>query len=243
MATGRRDLRRHCLSSADSEVPFTWISDRGERLLQSAQQVSSAQPLRPEQTFYFLKLSGSDTMPQPLASLAREVAELLQRTGNRVVFAESCTAGLVSATLGRVPGISDFHCGSAVVYRLDTKAKWLGISEALLKDPGPVSSEVAEAMARGVLGKTPEANLAASITGHLGPNAPDGQDGLVYIAIVERGASVSDITTFRRILPNEITCLTETGAESLREWRQWKAAELVLTFTRDHLARLGGTGS
>lgn len=185
-------------------------------------------------------------MPQPLASLVQDVAELLRKTKSRIVFAESCTAGLVSAVMGRVPGISEFHCGSAVVYRLDTKTRWLDVSDEMLIDPGPVSSVVAEAMARGALEKTPEAQMSAVITGHLGPNAPEAQDGLVYVGIGHRRESVEalplawvepiDVKTFRRELPKTITCLTDTGAESLREWRQWKATELVLTLVRDHLA-------
>ncbi len=46
------------------------------------------------------------------------VAELhteLQRTGHVIVFAESCTAGMIAATLGRIPGISEWLAGSAVV--------------------------------------------------------------------------------------------------------------------------------
>ncbi len=175
-------------------------------------------------------------MTQPLMPLVRQIADLLKRTNTRIVFAESCTAGLVSATLGRVPGISEFHCGSAVVYRLDTKTRWLGISEAMLSDPGPVSDEVAKAMALGVLERTPEANLAASITGHLGPNAPADQDGLVYIGIARRTSAGVSVQTFRWELSTEITDLDNTGAESLREWRQWKAAELVLNCVRDELA-------
>ena len=179
-------------------------------------------------------------MPQPLTSLARHVADLLTRTNTRVVFAESCTAGLVSATLARVPGISAFHCGSAVVYRLDTKTRWLGISAAMLVDPGPVSDEVARSMAVGVLEWTPEARMSAAITGHLGPNAPAGQDGLVFIGIARRTTDGIDVQSFRRVLPDTITDLPEAGAESLREWRQWKAAELVLSSVRDELTRQSG---
>ena len=174
-------------------------------------------------------------MTQPLTSLARQIADLLKTNNTRIVFAESCTAGLVSATLGRIPGISEFHCGSAVVYRLDTKSRWLGVSEAMLRDPGPVSAEVATAMAAGVLERTPEATLAAAITGHLGPNAPADQDGLVFIGIARRSPSGISVETFRRQLAAEIADPHDAGAESIREWRQWKAAELVLICVRETL--------
>ena len=44
-----------------------------------------------------------------LAKQAALVARLLKDKGIRVVFAESCTAGLASASLATQPGISEFH--------------------------------------------------------------------------------------------------------------------------------------
>lgn len=175
-------------------------------------------------------------MPQPLADLVQDVADLLSYFKARIVFAESCTAGLVSASLARVAGISDFHCGSAVVYRYETKTQWLGVSKAMLIDPGPVSEEVARAMAVGVLERTSEAELAAAITGHLGPNAPHSQDGLIYIGIATKTAKEPEVAVFRHVLPAEMIGLAEARAASLREWRQWKAVEHVLTHVRDCLA-------
>jgi len=117
---------------------------------------------------------------------AERLAALLQQQQQNIVLAESCTGGLVSAVLTRIPGISQHHCGSAVVYQVLTKHHWLGISETLLNDPGPVSAEVARAMGRRVLEKTPQADLSAAVTGHLGPDAPSAQDGLLYIAVAVR---------------------------------------------------------
>jgi nicotinamide-nucleotide amidase len=124
-----------------------------------------------------------------ISSAARRVARLLKATGCKVVFAESCTGGLVSGALTAIPGISDYHCGGVVVYRNETKMAYLNISTKLLDDPGPVSAEVAELMAASVLKKTPEADLALSVTGHLGPNAPPALDGRVYIALAFRSAA------------------------------------------------------
>src|SRR5262245_19572825 len=118
-----------------------------------------------------------------LLSAARRVARLLEQTSHKIVFAESCTAGLVATSLSRIPGISARHCGGMVTYRNETKTAYLGIAPTVLIRPGPVSELVARQMAEGVLDKTPEATIAASITGHLGPNAPPKLDGLVYVAI------------------------------------------------------------
>ena len=133
-----------------------------------------------------------------MPSAARRVARLLKATGLKVVFAESCTGGLVSGALTKIPGISDHHCGGVVVYRNETKQAYLNISAALLADPGPVSAQVAELMARRILEKTPEADLALSVTGHLGPNAPPKLDGHVYSAIAWRTQSAREKAHFLR---------------------------------------------
>lgn len=119
----------------------------------------------------------------PDHQLARDVLSLLERHQDRIVCAESCTAGLVSATLAAIPGASKFLCGSAVVYRNATKTHWLHVPAELLDDParGDVCHETAVRMAEGVLAATPEATIAVSITGHLGPQAPEGLDGVAFI--------------------------------------------------------------
>lgn len=118
-----------------------------------------------------------------LAVEARRVARMLKSSNQRVVFAESCTAGLASAQLATVAGISEHHCGSLVPYRNRSKRDWLSVPAKLLQDPGPVSEIVASKMAEGALKQTREANIAVSVTGHLGPDAPKRLDGLVFIGV------------------------------------------------------------
>ena len=158
-------------------------------------------------------------------SEAARAAKLLRKQAVKIVLAESCTGGLVAAALAGIPGISAHLCGSAVVYRVGTKSAWLGIPEALLEDPGPVSESVATAMATRVLERTPEANLAVSVTGHLGPDAPPGQNGLLYLGVacrppLPRGTSV---LSYR---------LSDAGepvrSTAVRRRRQREAARLVL---------------
>lgn len=166
-------------------------------------------------------------MQQPLDALAHEIADLLSRRQLKIVFAESCTGGLISATLCRVPGASNVHCGSAVVYRLDTKTRWLGVSESILADPGPVSEPVARQMAEGVLQITPEADLSAAITGHLGPNAPEAQDGLVIIAIAQRNET-TEVSEHRLPKLDALQKPRQFPGTTERELRQWMSVELVL---------------
>jgi len=152
-----------------------------------------------------------------ISSPARQVARLLKQAGCKVVFAESCTGGLVSGALTKIPGISSYHCGGVVVYRNETKQAYLGIPASMLDKPGPVSREVAEQMALRVLAKTPEADLAAAVTGHLGPNAPAGLDGLVFAAVAWRSPA--------RVLVRRLKC----AANDTRTVRQRWVVEQVLS--------------
>jgi nicotinamide-nucleotide amidase len=132
-------------------------------------------------------------------ALAGEILRLLDQTDQRLVCAESCTAGLISATLAGIPGASLRLCGSAVVYRNATKTGWLGIPQLILDDPtrGDVCEETAAAMAHGVLLVTPEATVSVSVTGHLGPGSPQGLDGVVYLGWARRDVDQPDQITTR----------------------------------------------
>lgn len=170
-----------------------------------------------------------------LYSMFLRVRDRLRDGGDRLVLAESCTAGLVAAELGQIPGISEFLCGSMVVYRTPTKTAWLGISSELLNDPGmgPVSAEVTIALAQAVLEKTPEATIAAAITGHLGPGAPADLDGQVYCAIVRRDAVGNrfGVQSLKLISPPAI----DLEDLSRRRARQKEAADALLSFLEKKL--------
>jgi PncC family amidohydrolase len=187
---------------------------------------------------FFVAATVHSRMNHALDESARRVATELARYKLRVVFAESCTGGLIAATLAQNPGISEFLCGSAVVYRNATKMSWLGVRGSILDDPGtgPVSPQCAEAMARGALARTPEAQIALAIAGHLGPNAPVGLDGLVHIAIVHRSAAAQDgddVVQHRLILAAH-----QGDPVDLRRERQSAAAQAALDRLYEHLASL-----
>ena len=124
-----------------------------------------------------------------LNEAARNLAVLIAERQVRIVLAESCTAGLAAATLAQTPGISRWLCGSAVVYREQTKIDWLDVSAADLEQHTAVSDPVARAMAAGVLNRTAEAAWSAAVTGHLGPDAPEGFDGVIFLAVARREAA------------------------------------------------------
>lgn len=122
--------------------------------------------------------------------LAQKLAERKASQKNeRIVFAESCTAGLVSALMGQVPGISEFLCGSAVAYRESIKRDWLGVCGETIEEFTSESAETTQAMAVKVLERTEEATCSAAVTGHLGPDAPPRIDGKVYVVVAAKDES------------------------------------------------------
>lgn len=120
--------------------------------------------------------------------IADQLVAELGRNACRVVFAESCTGGMVACELAKVPGVSQWLCGSVVTYRSDSKIRWLGVRAEDIEQFTDVSDPVARQMAQGVLQRTPEASLSASVTGHFGPGAPEGFDGIVFVGIAARSA-------------------------------------------------------
>jgi PncC family amidohydrolase len=161
-------------------------------------------------------------MPDDLSRQAAALAQELFRTRRRVVFAESCTGGLIAAALARTPGIAEHLCGSAVTYREATKTQWLGVPAREMARHTAVSEQVARRMALGVLANTPEADYSAAVTGHLGPNAPESQDGLVFVAVAHRLGKRTSVLRVERVQLVQRTRLR----------RQREAAALVLSVLR-----------
>ncbi len=177
---------------------------------------------------------------------ARQLARVLKQQRRMLVLTESCTGGLIASWLTMIPGISEHFCGSAIVYRNATKSAWLDVPPEKLVRPGPVSKIVAEAMARGVLGMTPEADLAASITGHFGPHAPAHQDGLFFVGIAERVLTSSLKANAGRPLPNVRVVVhrfrfpataAERHPQAVRLERQRIAGRIVCQLLIDNLSR------
>ncbi len=161
----------------------------------------------------------------PLSDSRDRLARLLQENDLKVVFSESCTGGLVAATLAQVSGISNCLCGSAVTYRPATKGSWLGISQGTMDRHTCESQAVSEAMVTAVLAKTAEANWAAAVVGHFEP--PEGAP-FVWVSLARRIDSGSADSGIEFVASQE-----QSLAASSRVEMQVEAARLVL----DHLAK------
>jgi nicotinamide-nucleotide amidase len=131
---------------------------------------------------------------QELEAAARALLDLCRRRKLTIAAAESCTGGLVAATLTEIPGSSDVFDRGFVTYSNDAKHAMLGVPLDVLARFGAVSREAAEAMARGALGHSP-ADLAVAITGIAGPGgALSGKPvGLVHFASAARRGGLSHV--------------------------------------------------
>lgn len=124
-----------------------------------------------------------------------------------VAAAESCTAGLFSAKLAEVPGVSAVFLGSVVSYANDVKISALGVDPALLQRHGAVSEEVTAAMARGACERI-GARLGLSVSGVAGPGGGTAEKpvGTICFGLCLDGA----VTTWTLRFP-------DLGREFLRE--------------------------
>ena len=107
--------------------------------------------------------------------------------------AESCTGGLLAATLTQKPGISSVFVGSCVAYANLAKERLLNVPPYMLKAHGAVSSPVALAMAKNMR-KSLGSSWAVSITGIAGPTGgtDDKPVGTVWIGVSGPGIEATE---------------------------------------------------
>lgn len=109
-----------------------------------------------------------------------------------VATAESCTGGLVSATLTEIPGSSAMLDRGFVTYSNEAKSDLLGVPAEMVERHGAVSGEVAAAMAEGALARS-NADVTIAITGIAGPG---GGTDLKPVGLVWFGCAANWAPTF-----------------------------------------------
>lgn len=121
-------------------------------------------------------------------TLEKALADLLTSAGLTISCAESCTGGLVSATLINVPGISELYKAGFVTYSNKAKRRLLGVKKGTLQKYGAVSSQTAEEMVKGLLAET-KTDVGIAVTGIAGPDGGTKEKpvGLVYISCNVKG--------------------------------------------------------
>jgi nicotinamide-nucleotide amidase len=133
-----------------------------------------------------------------------------------LAVAESCTGGLLSERLTRIPGSSNFFLGGTVCYSNELKTEFAGVPKSLVESNGAVSKPVAQALAQGIRKRT-GASLGVGITGVAGPGGgtPEKPVGLVYIALAQEGET--ELREFR--FPG--------SRDRIRNWAVQAALEMI----------------
>ncbi len=118
-----------------------------------------------------------------LRTRANAVLEACRVRGLMVATAESCTGGLVAASLTDIAGSSDVFERGFVTYTNAAKQAMLGVPVDVIERHGAVSAQTAQAMAQGALAHS-QAQIAVSITGVAGPGGGSLEKpvGLVHLA-------------------------------------------------------------
>ena len=153
--------------------------------------------------------------------LVDDVVNKLIAKNYHIACAESCTGGLVAASLVAVPGVSSVLDLSLVTYANEAKERFLGVEEADIKKYGVVSEVVAKAMAKGVASLA-KAEVGLATSGIAGPTGGSLKKpvGMVCFAIFIQGK----IYTYTKYFGN-------IGRNLVRE----KATEFILAELNKHL--------
>ena len=125
-----------------------------------------------------------------LSFFAKELLSKLGQKGERVCCAESCTGGMIAATLTDVSGSSSVFSRGFVTYSNHAKMEMLGVKSETLELHGAVSGQTVSEMASGALtASNGEADFAVAVSGVAGPEGGSEEKpvGLVYICILKKG--------------------------------------------------------
>jgi len=131
-----------------------------------------------------------DALPRGVCSLPEALFHVSLTPLRTFAFAESCTGGLLGASITDIPGISQVFQGSAVCYSNEAKVSILYVPPEVLSLHGAVSKECALAMAEGAR-KRFGSDYALSVTGIAGPDGGTQEKpvGTIWIGVSSPGSS------------------------------------------------------
>jgi nicotinamide-nucleotide amidase len=138
---------------------------------------------------------------QAILDQAAVLLEHCRARGLRLATAESCTGGMIAASLTAMAGSSDVVDRGFVTYSNAAKTELLGVLAELIAAVGAVSEAVAARMAEGALRRS-TADLAVSATGVAGPGGGSAEKpvGLVWLGVAARGQPTR---TTRHLFPGD----------------------------------------
>jgi len=130
---------------------------------------------------------GSHVYAEGDLTLEEVVGQLLLQKRETLALAESCTGGLISHRITRIPGSSAYYYGGAVTYSNEAKTKFLEVRPTTLDVHGAVSRETAMEMSQGIRERT-GASIGLSVTGIAGPSGGSKEKpvGTVWVSIAQK---------------------------------------------------------
>jgi nicotinamide-nucleotide amidase len=120
-----------------------------------------------------------------LHEVTQELARVLIKNNWHLSTAESCTGGMVAASITELAGSSEWFERGYVTYSNQAKSEDIDVSQNLIEQYGAVSDQVARAMVLGAK-QNSGSDIALSITGIAGPTggSPEKPVGTVCFAWV-----------------------------------------------------------
>ena len=150
-----------------------------------------------------------------LVALAEQLQGICLGRRLTVALAESCTGGLIAATLTAVAGSSGYFLGGVVSYSNEAKEAFLDVPAGTLAAHGAVSAQVAKAMAMGARVRF-GASLGVGITGIAGPEGGSREKpvGLTYLGL----ADPPGVDVRRFVFAGDRAAVRDAGTRTALEW-------------------------
>ncbi len=147
------------------------------------------------------------------------IGALLTKQKRTISVAESLTGGLVADRITNVPGSSAYFERGVIAYSNRAKTELLGVPDAVIREHGAVSREVALLMAQGIR-RASGTDIGLATTGIAGPSGGTAAKpvGTVFIAVSDGKRSICRDFAFKwdRRRVKEIT--TEWSLELTRRF-------------------------
>ena len=162
------------------------------RITAKAKSVEEAKELIKPMSDEMKRRFGQSLYATGETSIEEVVAKMLVENNLKIAVAESCTGGMVSASLINYPGISSVFIEGCVTYSNEAKMKSLGVKKETLDIYGAVSDKCAKEMASGVAARY-NTNVGIATTGIAGPGGGTDEKpvGLVYFGIYINGKVIT----------------------------------------------------
>ena len=114
--------------------------------------------------------------------LSEELLKVCFKKNTKLLTAESCTGGLLTANITGVAGSSNVFSYGLICYSNNSKMKLLNVSDKALNTYGAVSYQTVKEMLAGLCDQAESKTLTIAISGVAGPKrSEDKPVGLVFI--------------------------------------------------------------